>query len=47
MLDATNHTYRYTFMASGVLGLLGFFGLYIVYCKFLTLGGDKHYVAPL
>lgn len=47
MLDATNHTYRYTFMASGVLGLLGFFGLYIVYRKFLTLGGDKHYVAPL
>jgi hypothetical protein len=47
MLDATHHTYRYTFLASGVLGLLGLGSLYIVYRKFLALGGDKNYVAPL
>jgi MFS family permease len=45
-LDATNHVYRYTFTISGVIALLGFTSLLVVYAKFMTLGGPENYVAP-
>lgn len=45
-LDATGHVYRYTFYASGVLGLLGVLAFFVSYRRFLALGGDAHYVPP-
>lgn len=46
MLDATGHVYRYTFLTSGVVALLGFLGLLVVHQRFMALGGPKGYVAP-
>jgi MFS family permease len=45
-LDASGHVYRYTFYASGVLGLLGVLAFFVSYRRFLALGGDAHYVPP-
>ena len=46
ILDATGHVYRYTFLASGCLGVAGFLGMLTVYRQFMTLGGLRNYVAP-
>ncbi|MEI6491373.1 MAG: MFS transporter [Verrucomicrobiota bacterium] len=46
-LDATGHVYRYTFLASGAIGMLSFIALMVTYGKFLKLGGDKNYSPPL
>jgi len=46
-LDASGHVYRYTFLGSGVIGVLSFVALFITYRKFLKLGGDKNYSPPL
>jgi MFS family permease len=45
-LDRTNHAYRYTFAASCILSVLGFLAWWVVYRKFVALGGPHHYVAP-
>ncbi|MEI8313731.1 MAG: MFS transporter, partial [Verrucomicrobiota bacterium] len=46
-LDASGHVYRYTFLGSGVIGILSFVAMFITYRKFLKLGGDKNYSPPL
>lgn len=46
-LDLNDHAYRATFLFSGILALLGFAALIIVNRRFLSLGGPRHYVAPL
>jgi MFS family permease len=45
-LDVTGKVYRYTFIAGGVLGVLAFLALIVVYRKFMRLGGPARYVAP-
>lgn len=46
LLDATGHTYRFTFYCAGVLGFAGAALLYVAYREFNSLGGPRHYVAP-
>jgi MFS family permease len=46
ILDLSGHVYRYTFLASFILGTLGLFSLIHVYRQFLKHGGPKGYVAP-
>lgn len=45
-LDYTKHVYRYTFVVSGVLSLLGLIIFCVLHRKFMALGGPKNYVAP-
>jgi MFS family permease len=45
-LDFSHHHYIYTYQAGFVLDALGLIATYIVFRKFLALGGTKHYVAP-
>jgi MFS family permease len=46
LLDATGHVYRYTFLLSGVISLLGVAAFIVVYRRFIRLGGPSAYVAP-
>ena len=46
LLDATGNVYRYTFLTSGIIGVLALVTLIIVYIRFMRMGGPKGYVAP-
>jgi MFS family permease len=46
ILDRSGHTYRYTFIASGILAVIAMTALQRLYRRFLALGGPAHYVAP-
>ena len=45
-LDHHGHEYRYTYYAGFILDMLGLIATFVVFQKFLVLGGTKHYVAP-
>jgi MFS family permease len=45
-LDHMNHAYRYTFFASAALSLLTLVAFFVVYRRFVALGGPNHYIAP-
>lgn len=45
-LDAMGSGYRLTFLTSGILGVLAFLSLIVVYRRFMRMGGPAHYVAP-
>jgi MFS family permease len=45
-LDQTGHEYRYVYIASAGLAALAFLTAWMVYRRFMTLGGPPHYVAP-
>lgn len=45
-LDITGSVYRYTFLTAAVFGFAGLLLLYIVYRKFMAMGGPEGYVAP-
>jgi maltose/moltooligosaccharide transporter len=46
-LDKANHHYRYILLWMAVLAVFSFVATWIVYRKFIKLGGFKSYVAPL
>src|SRR5690606_29629197 len=46
ILDLTGNYYRLTFIMGLVLCLASIVLLYMVYTRFMALGGPKHYVAP-
>lgn len=46
VLDYTHHAYRHIFLASFSLTVLALGANFILYAKFMALGGPKHYVAP-
>ena len=46
LLDGLGHDYRYTFAAGGVLAILAFWTGYVVYRRFMAMGGPTGYVAP-
>ena len=45
-LDQTHHVYRFTYFISGGLDLLALTCGWVLYRKFLALGGPRGYVAP-
>ncbi len=47
LLDKLGHDYRYTFAAGGLLAALALWSGFVVYRRFMALGGPKGYVAPL
>lgn len=46
VMDGLGRDYRYTFLASGVIGLLAALSGGVLYRRWRALGGDAHYVAP-
>lgn len=46
LLDATGSNYRLTYIAGGVLAAAAVVVMYIVYRKFMAMGGPDGYVAP-
>lgn len=46
LLDSTGHVYRYTFLISSALALMGLVSSLILYRKFMALGGPEGYQAP-
>ncbi|AHF92881.1 MFS transporter [Opitutaceae bacterium TAV5] len=46
MLDHAGHVYRYTYLASSVLGAVGLVALFRVHSRWRRLGGARRYVAP-
>ncbi len=47
LLDASGHVYRHTFTASGVIALLAMGVFWMVYRRFLRLGGDAGFKPPV
>ena len=45
-IDATGNTYRYTYAMGGVLAAIALIAGWVVYRKFVRLGGPDGYVAP-
>ncbi len=45
-LDLSGHNYQLTFLMGFVIAVVSLLPLFVVYRKFLALGGDKHYAAP-
>ena len=46
LLDLLDHNYRYTFALGGVIALLAVIASWVVYRRFLAMGGKQGYVAP-
>jgi MFS family permease len=46
ILDRLNHDYRYTFLAGGILAFAALVSNWVVYRRFMKLGGPRGYVAP-
>lgn len=46
LLDVLGHNYRYTFAVGGAIAVLAFITGFVVYRRFMALGGPKGYVAP-
>lgn len=46
LLDSLGHAYKYTFLVSGCLALLGAGAFAVTQRFFMRLGGDSQYVAP-
>jgi len=47
LVDLTGRNYRYTFMIGGLLALVALISAWLVYVRFMRLGGPKGYVAPV
>ncbi|HSI09858.1 MAG TPA: MFS transporter [Rariglobus sp.] len=47
VVDLTGRNYRYTFVIGGLLALVALISAWLVYVRFLRLGGPKAYVAPV
>lgn len=47
LLDYNHHDYRYIYLWAFVLAILSLAANFVVYRKFLALGGTKAYVAPI
>ena len=45
-LDLSGHNYQLTFLMGFGIAIVSLIPLFVVYRKFLGLGGDKNYVAP-
>jgi len=46
LLDKLDRDYRFAFSAGGLIAALAFWTGYVVYRRFMALGGPKGYVAP-
>jgi len=46
VLDTTGHNYRYTFLAGFILSCIAVAVLFVVFRRFMALGGPKGYLAP-
>lgn len=46
ILDISHHAYQWTYIMGAGIALSGFWTTLIVYRKFLTMGGHKHYQPP-
>lgn len=46
LLDVLGHEYRYTFAVGGVIAVLAVGANWVVYRRFMALGGPRGYVAP-
>jgi hypothetical protein len=46
VIDTTGNVYRYTFAAGLLLACIGLVMSWLVYLRFLKLGGPENYVAP-
>ena len=46
LLDVLGHDYRYTFAVGGLIALVAFGSSWVVYRRFLKMGGTHGYVAP-
>lgn len=47
ILDFTNRNYRIVFIFSVLIVSLSICSLWMIYCKFLQLGGDRNYTPPI
>jgi MFS family permease len=46
LLDATGNEYRYTFASAGVIAVVAFLSLLVVYRSVMRMGGTRGYIAP-
>jgi MFS family permease len=46
LVDLTGRNYRYTFVIGGLLALVALISAWLVYVRFMRLGGPNSYVAP-
>jgi hypothetical protein len=47
VIDLTGRNYRYTFVIGGMLALVALIAAWMVYVRFMRLGGPRAYTAPV